>query len=88
MKLTTGLVLISVAVVIAIGVGLIVHFTDKDHSTSCDKGRVVLPGQPTAEHGDNRTTFGPDELTKKCKTMATKDDAGICEFNLNLLHTS
>ncbi|XP_069102047.1 aminopeptidase N-like [Argopecten irradians] len=84
-KATTGVIFVSVTVAIVIGVGLIVHFTEKDQSPSCDKDEVQLPGHAaadTAGKGQTKapgTTSAPVDWSQTCKNMATGNENGICQ---------
>ena len=63
-KATTGFILVFLALIVALGVGLIVHFVEKDMNKDPSSSQDSLTTSP----------LSPEKLTQQCKDIAKAAD--------------
>ncbi|KAK3108903.1 hypothetical protein FSP39_018341 [Pinctada imbricata] len=69
-QLTTGFILIFLALILALGVGLIVHFVEKDNLQTSNNGGAK----------ETASLSSPEKLTQQCKNMVEGDkNKEICK---------
>jgi hypothetical protein len=78
-----GFILTFLVQVLALGVGIVVHFVGNGNTVVCDCQFPGAGGETGAIGGGQHTTMSPSDVLANCVDMAAGGNNEICEYSNN-----